>query len=316
MPIPMMTMCRRADRASGADECRYGAGLAYCTIGRKGLVSEESYTYNETVPKFLSFLVALRLPPPPCALPLTSLLITHRQSDIDDNIADKHAHKVLLQLLTPFNARYFTPELVSIMKPRTIEISKRIEPENEGEEATTLETQLGLSKKDDLLRRQELLKDGLWKHMATALEESAGDLLKKQFASDVVVEACVGGDGNLLEETFGAEAVDAVHDAVIGAISANTDLLEDYFGSRAIRRIVLASKESAVAQRFTMQLYKKVVKGKAATLKETHAAKIVAGLVICGCDSVAKAVRAELKKAGEDAKSILSWAEGLTKSGK
>ena len=61
-----------------------------------------------------------------------------------------------MQLLSPFNPRYFTPELIAIMRPRTLNISKRVEPENEGDEATTIETQLGLSKKDELLRRQEL----------------------------------------------------------------------------------------------------------------------------------------------------------------
>lgn len=220
---------------------------------------------------------------------------------------------MILQLLCPFSPRYFTPELVTIMKPRTIEISKRVEPENEGEEATTLETQLGLSKKDELLRRQELLKDGLWKSISTVLVESAADLLNKQFASDVVVEACIGGDGNVLEETFGsADAVNAVHDAVIGAISSDGEVLESYFGSRAIRRIVLASNGTTTcgAHRFTERLYDEVIKGKAAKLKKTHAGKIIAALVVCGCGAVAKGVRAELKKAGEK-DGGLAWAKVL-----
>ncbi len=235
------------------------------------------------------------------------------QSDVDDIISDKHGHKVLLQLLCPFSPKYFTPELVAIMKPRTIEISKRIEPENEGDEATTLETQLGLSKKDDLLRRQEILKDGLWKSISAVLEESAADLLNKQFASDVVVEACIGGDDNVLEETFGnADAVNSVHEAVIGAISSNQEILESYFGSRAIRRVVLASSGStgSGATRFTERLYDEIVKGKAAKLKTTHAGKIIAALVVCGCGGVVKGIRAELKKAG-DKDGGLAWAKAL-----
>lgn len=224
------------------------------------------------------------------------------QSDVDDIIADKHGHKVLLQLLCPFSPRYFAPELIAIMRPRAIEISKRVEPENEGDEATTLETKLGLSKKDDLLRRRELLQDGLWKSISAVLEESAADLLNKQFASDVVVEACIGGDDNVLEETFGnAGAVNAVHDAVLGAIASRDEILESYFGSRAIRRVVLASNGSTAtgAKRFTERLYDDVIKGKAAKLKKTHAGKIIAALVVCGCRGVVKGVKAELKKAGE-----------------
>lgn len=215
-----------------------------------------------------------------------------------------------MQLLSPFNPRYFTPELIAIMRPRTLNISKRVEPENEGDEATTIETQLGLSKKDELLRRQELLKDGLWGAMAGVLGDSASDLIRKQFAADVVVEACIGGSGNILEETFGAAAVDAVHEAVLGSAEASS-LLEDFFASRAIRRIVLASNgDSAGAKRFAQRLYEDVVKGKAGKLKESHAGKIVAALVGCGCDAVAKAVRAELKKAGEKDGGV-AWASGM-----
>ena len=246
-----------------------------------------------------------RTPPPPriifpSVLHVESLTYAPiPQSDIEDVIADKNGHKVLLQLLSPFNTRYFTPELMNIMKPRTLMISKRVEPENEGDEATTVEVELGMSKKDALLRRQELLKDGLWKAIATTLEDSAADLLKKQFASDVVVEACIGGEGGILEETFGADAVDAVHSAVLGGGSPES-LLEDFFASRAIRRIVISSNgDSPGAKRFTERLYKDLVKGKAAKLKETHAGKIVAALVGCGCDAARKGVRAELKKAGE-----------------
>jgi hypothetical protein len=216
-----------------------------------------------------------------------------------------------LQLLSPFNTRYFTPELINIMKPRTLKISKRIEPENEGEEATTVETQLGLSKKDELLRRQELLKDGLWKAIATVLEDSATDLLRKQFASDVVVEACIGGKDNMLDETFGTASVDAIHESIFGS-DVFPDLLTDYFASRAIRRIVLASNgEHEAAKRFTGRLWKEVVKGKAGVLKESHAAKIVAALVLCGCADVVKGVRAELRKAGEKDGGV-TWATGFT----
>jgi pumilio homology domain family member 6 len=299
--IPMMTKCRRADRATALTSVDIERAWPPVQIGRKGLVSEDS-THHHTTPRWLRATNHRIIYPTARRLP---------QSDIDDIIADKHGHKVLLQLLCPFSPRYFTPELLAIIKPRTIETSKRIEPENEGEEATILETQLGLSKKDDLLRRQELLKDGLWKSISTVLEESAADLLNKQFASDVVVEACIGGDDDVLEKTFGnADSVNAVHDAVIGAISSDDGMLESYFGSRAIRRVVLASNGSSGsgAKRFTERLYDEVIKGKAAKLKKTHAGKIIAALVVCGCRGAV--VKAELKASG-DRDGGLAWAKAL-----
>jgi hypothetical protein len=238
------------------------------------------------------------------------------QADIEDVISDKHGHKVLLHILSPFNSRYFTPELVQIMKPRVLKISKRIEPENEGEEATTIETQLGLSKKDEDLRRREILKDDLWKTISATVSGSAAELVSKQYASDVVVECCIGGDGNFIEENFGADSIDIVHGAILNSESLQ-DLMTDYFASRAIRRIIMASKGgNKSAERFAKLLWTNGVKGKCKTLKDTHAAKIVAALVESGCPSIAKAATAELKKSGERDPSAWAGKYGIrTKAG-
>ena len=216
------------------------------------------------------------------------------QEEIGEVIENRHGHKVLLQLLRPFSARYFSPEVIGILKPPTKRITKRVEGE-EGEDPTTIETVLGVSKKDDILRRQEILKDGLWKAISGNLKASASDLICKQYASDVVVEACIGGEGNFLETSFGKEDIDSIHDALV---SSDDDILTNYFGSRSIRRIVLASQDEQggdSARRFTEKLWQKRIKGKCSKLKESHAAKILAAMVYCGCPNVVKGVKKELK---------------------
>ena len=216
------------------------------------------------------------------------------QAEIGEVIENRHGHKVILQLLRPFSARYFSPEVIGILKPPTKRITKRLEGE-EGEEPTTIETVLGVSKKDNILRRQEILKDGLWKAIAGNLKESAHDLICKQYASDVVVEACIGGEDDFLGTKFGEEDIDSIHDALV---SSDEDILTNYFGSRSIRRIVLASQEEQggdSARRFTEKLWRQCIKGKCSKLKESHAAKILAAMVYCGCPNVVKGVKKELK---------------------
>lgn len=228
------------------------------------------------------------------------------QSEISEVIQDKHGHKVLLHLLSPYSKRYFSPELLNIMKPPVKMISKRIEPSEEGGEAQTVEMQLGISKKDDAVRRKEIFSGGLWDDVSNAILESAKEFLCKQYASDVVVEACIGGQGNFIESEFGSTVLDKLHQAIVDAATAE-DILTDYFGSRALRRIIIASQnpDEESAKKFTRLLWQKVLKGRCNELKDSHAAKIVAALIQCGCPEIVTVVKKELK----GVKNPTTWAE-------
>lgn len=79
---------------------------------------------------------------------------------------------------------------------------------------------LGLSKKDPLLRRRELLGPpgspaSLGSALAAACACAAGPQLRLAAAGDVVVEVARGGAGGLLAEVAGEGAVRAVHAAIV-----------------------------------------------------------------------------------------------------
>lgn len=228
--------------------------------------------------------------------------LTHLQSEIREVVQDKHGHKILLHLLSPYSKHYFSPEIIHIMKPPVKMISKRVEPLEEGGEAETVEMQMGVSKKADDVRRKELFSGGLWEELSSTLIESAAEFLCKRYASDVIVESCIGGRGSFIEST--GNSLDTLHEAVVNAAG---DALTDYFGSRALRRIILASQSSdeACAKKFTKLLWKKVLKGRCDELKESHAAKIIAALIQCGCPDVARDAKKELK----GIKNPGAWAE-------
>jgi len=174
---------------------------------------------------------------------------------------------------------------------------------------------LGVSKKDPFLRRKELLDSGLGQVLVTLCAESGADLIIAQHAGDVVGEVCRGGNDGVLEAVVGAEAIDAVHDAIVEAAANSLEekdsgVLGSYFGSRVVRRLVLSSTEEGpagkIAQRFTQALWEKALKGKCKKLHTSHAAKVLAAVVHSGVAKVVEEATAELKKAGK--KDVSEWA--------
>jgi len=165
-----------------------------------------------------------------------------------------------------------------------------------------------LSKKDHKTRLKEIWGGGLGKalvlHCSSA--QAAKSLLSTQHAADVVVDVARGGTGGLLEEVVGVELINKVHAAIVEACmpppsQGEVDVLQDYFGSRALKRLVLSSAESArgnAASRFVEVFWLGVLKGRCGDLRETHAAKIVAAVCCSGTAKVKKAAGAELRRAG------------------
>lgn len=272
---------------------------------------------------------------------LKKFVVTDIQKDLGDFVGHKAAHRVFLQLLNPDCPRYLPPSLTDLMHPAEKILtqaggagkSKKEEEEEEAKDAEKNDSEdedeeegvgaaqklsagpLGVSKKDPFLRRKELLDGGLGQVLVTLCAESGADLIVAQHAGDVVGEVCRGGNDGVLEAVVGADAIDAVHDAIVEAAAnsleeENSGVLGSYFGSRVVRRLVLSSTEEGlagkIAQRFTQALWEKALKGKCKKLRVSHAAKVLAAVVHSGVAKVVKEATAELKKAGE--KDVTAWA--------
>jgi pumilio family protein 6 len=200
---------------------------------------------------------------------------------------------------------------------------------------------LGVSKKQPDLRRRELLSSGGASSLAAALvalcTEQAAQLIRSQHGSDILVEVCRGGEGGLLEECLeDAAALGAVHDALVAAVADRSGsgseeeveegeakqkepVLSHFFGSRALRRLVLASSaedaSGAAAAAFCSKLWHGALQGHCGEWVGTHAAKVVAALLQCGDEEVKAAVATELKPLALPGGSLEEWATQLTSGG-
>ncbi|GAB4820309.1 hypothetical protein N2152v2_007355 [Parachlorella kessleri] len=186
---------------------------------------------------------------------------------------------------------------------------------------------------------------GLGGALAALCVSHADELLRSQYGCDVVVEACRGGEGGLLAECAGEAAVTALHRAVAAAVASSAQgpqqqeqqqqqqeggggkgasegedegsrgaqqaqqqqepLLEQYFASRALRRLVLSSAPQAgqsgvdavqsPATRCVELLWAEGgLRGRCERWVGGHAAKVLAALVRCGSGAVRVAAAEEL----------------------
>lgn len=190
------------------------------------------------------------------------------------------------------------------------------------------------------MRRRELLGGGgggasLAAALVQLCAERAGELIRSQHGSDVLVEVCRGGEGGLLEgclEGAGASLAD-VHDALVAAVACGADataaaapqqdgqqgrqeepVLSHFFGSRALRRLVLASGDGggsgAAAGAFAAKLWAGALRGHCRQWVGTHAEKVLAALAQCGEAATKAAARKEL--APLVGGSLDEWAAKLT----
>lgn len=190
------------------------------------------------------------------------------------------------------------------------------------------------------MRRRELLASGGSSSLATALiklcTEHAPQLMRSQHGSDILVEICRGGEGGLLEECLGeAGLLGTAHDALVAAVVGSSadaaegskeegmlaqlqdPALTHFFGSRALRRLVLASSATdasgAAAASFASKLWHGALQGRCHDWVDTHAAKVLAALLQCGDEEVKQAATQELKALVPG--SLEEWAAQLLGSG-
>lgn len=212
-------------------------------------------------------------------------------------------------------------------------------PQQGGASARPTSGPLGVSKKDSTTRRRELFGSGptgLGGALCALCASRADELLRSQAACDIVVEVCRGGEGGLLAECAGEEAVTAVHEAVAAAVGEGAaagegegegeePLLVHYFGSRALRRLVLSSAApaagagaeqgadagaaEALATRCVEALWAEGgLRGSCKRWVGGHAAKVLAALVKCGSESVRREAAKELAPLVAPQK-VDEWAE-------
>lgn len=193
--------------------------------------------------------------------------------------------------------------------------------------AAAAERVLGESKKDPALRRRELLggKGGLGGPLVGALCGAAGKLLRDQWGCDVVVEAARGAEGGLLWELERPQ-VEALHASILAEAAGSSSggeeeegeggkpaepLLTDYWGSRALRRLVLAGAAEGPsgegARAFVSALWAGTLAGHCKQWVGGHAEKVLAALLHCGEGSVEAAARRELQ--GLVAGPLDGWAD-------
>ena len=187
-----------------------------------------------------------------------------------------------------------------------------------------------------------------------ACVNGAGSMLRSATASDVLFETCSGGAGGAVAVAVGDAQMRELHDAVAEAARAsvagenlaeteNPDaenpagardedatffaeasgtlprlpLHEDYFSTRALRRMVLEISGDAgdagdgTAPSFAAALWEGAVSRDVAAWIGGHGAKVVAAIVKSGDAATRKACIAALTKALPKGQSPTTWADGF-----
>lgn len=233
---------------------------------------------------------------------VTKIIVRELEANLKDLVMGKNGRRPLLQLLHPNSSRYFSrddlasldlsvPSLCLMDKSETKDSDgKESAEEEKDEEEDTVTEQSGLeenvtvagSKKDPLLRRQELLvKSGLAERLIDVCVENAEEFLKSNFAKEVMYEVAVGGcDGILLptlsenlRELYQAIASVAAEPKPEESEKSSQHILEDFHSSRTIRRLVLDSPT------FASILFKKALSGKCRSWAQGHCSRILSAFL-------------------------------------
>lgn len=237
---------------------------------------------------------------------VTKIIVRELEANLKDLVMGKNGRRPLLQLLHPNSSRYFSrddlasldlsvPSLCLMDKSETLSETKDSDgkesaEEEKDEQEDTVTEESGLeenvtiagSKKDPLLRRQELLvKSGLAERLIDVCVENAEEFLKSNFAKEVMYEVAVGGcDGILLptlsenlRELYQAIASVAAEPKPEESEKSSQHILEDFHSSRTIRRLVLDSPT------FASILFKKALSGKCRSWAQGHCSRILSAFL-------------------------------------
>ena len=203
----------------------------------------------------------------------------------------------------------------------------------------------GVSRKNPEARRREIFgaPGHLGRSLVAACVNGAGRMLRSATASDVLFETCSGGAGGAVVAAVGDGQMRELHEAVAEAARASVagedaetetgagtepspsrqPLHEDYFSTRALRRMVLEISPEASSgdpsdanhrpPPFAAALWEGAVSHDVAAWIGGHGAKVVAAIVKAGDASVRSACVEALTKALPKGQSPTSWAEGFSR---
>jgi len=200
----------------------------------------------------------------------------------------------------------------------------------------------GVSRKNPEARRREIFgaPGHLGRSLVAACVNNAGSMLRSATASDVLFETCSGGAGGVVVAAVGEAQMRELHAAVAEAARASVageapaaddedadgsgkealPLHEDYFSTRALRRMVLEipgdgdgvpGDAKHRAPPFAAALWEGAVSRDVRAWIGGHGAKVVAAIVKAGDAATVKACVAALAKALPKGQSPTSWAEGF-----
>ncbi|CAH2053520.1 unnamed protein product [Thlaspi arvense] len=237
---------------------------------------------------------------------VTKIIVRDLEPILKDLVVEKHGRKPLLQLLHPNSSRYLShddlasfdlsvPSLCVMDESETSSQTKDSDVKESGEEAedeqedtvterTDVEENVtvGGSKKDPLLRRQELLvKSGLAERLIDVCVENAEEFLKSNVGKEVMYEVARGGaDGILLPSL--SEKLRVLHEAIASVAAKpksqepekkSEHILEDFHSSRTIRRLVLDCPA------FASILFNNALSGKCRMWAQGHCSKILSAFL-------------------------------------
>ncbi|KAK9864425.1 hypothetical protein WJX84_008225 [Apatococcus fuscideae] len=284
---------------------------------------------------------------------LRSVIIAELLPHLEAMAEDKQARRILLHLLAPSSPCWLPPAMAALVRPpkrmaattaaasaadedadEPMDSRPAIPPEQAWGDAQAAQ-EMGVSKKEPLVRIQELLGQGtgsLAQGLTALASQKAPALLRHTAASDVAVEIARGGEHGFLGEAESAQ-VAAVHAAIVEAAAAprsspstsedskqkgEQHILEDYYSSRALRQLLLSSQRpgpaASTACCFAASLWSGALRGKCKMWVGTHGEKVLAALLSCGQEETRKAVHIELsncldKSPGEWAKALVGSSE-------
>jgi hypothetical protein len=294
------------------------------------------------------------------------------QENIGEVCGSQHGIKVILSLLHG-GEKHLPPHAVSLLHPPTRSVTRcapaaSATPEGaDGAAATpsadvpaaapsqqpahaeggadaaaaaTAEVLLGVSKKDESLRRHELLGSGKGSLAESVLAHCTGNadsLLRSAQGADLVVEAACGGGHTLWAQAHASTV--ALHTAVAAAVResiadasheaggtsdaapsaaakpAQDALICNFFASRALRRLAQGAACSADATgAFQATLWNDALHGHCKHVVGTHGGKVLAGLI----EAVKEPLRSEIVRELEQCPTVSSvddWCSSFHKAG-
>eukprot|EP01025_Chloroclados_australasicus_P065528 TRINITY_DN8927_c0_g3_i2.p1 TRINITY_DN8927_c0_g3~~TRINITY_DN8927_c0_g3_i2.p1 ORF type:complete len:717 (+),score=68.77 TRINITY_DN8927_c0_g3_i2:83-2233(+) len=257
---------------------------------------------------------------------LNKTVIPEIVSNLLELCADKYGSRVILHLLFPYNTRhipiahiqnilsYPTKTVTKVVEqveskdedsqqkqdnqPQDMEIDEQASDSDESVEKEMEKIEMGVSKKQDVVRRTELLQGDKTQLLQKLFEEClsrTSEMITTRFSDFVIQELATGGkDGFLVP--LDKERIEQLQDRICEVI--DSELLDNYFGNRSIAYMIQLDGNDNKRQGASLQLLQKLwnncFKGNCKELYGHHSQKVFAALYMMGDKTTKKEIKKEL----------------------